>query len=189
MSFRSRFSSGANLLSLQLAIAYRFDFAQHLALTGNSSPTLDTLDAPIKKPHFTRGVLVPAVTPRGHSKPYFASALGGWLVAQALVAALFTFLDIPLPILETQRYDLLVLTLAIPLMCAGVVSMAVCRGEFRAMWRYTEKWSPSKEDMKAVTNEEEVEEDAEGAQDEILAYSDEKEAVPEYTPFPGDVKA
>ena len=80
-------------------------------------------------------------------------------------------------------------------MVGALVSTAVCRGEMKDLWRYTEKWSPTKQELKQLTEQAAAgsataeEEDVEGATDEILAYGDEKEAVPEYTPFPADIKA
>jgi len=83
------------------------------------------------------------------------------------------------------------LTLAIPLMVTALVITASIRGEMRSLWTYTEVWTPAKKENKAAAEEVDVEEDEEGARDEILAsYSDEKEAVvPEYSAFPVDVKA
>ncbi|ORY70632.1 hypothetical protein BCR35DRAFT_307935 [Leucosporidium creatinivorum] len=174
-----------------IAVAYRFDYAQHLSLTGESAPTLDTLDTPAKRPDFTRGVIVPAVAPRRHRKPYYFSALFSWLLAQGLVTLFYHLVDVPQTIKEANTFDLMGLTLAIPLMVVGLVVTASIRGEMRSLWRYSEVWTPPKEEIKAAAEDVDVEEDEEGARDEILAsYSDEKEEVaPEYTVYPVDVKA
>lgn len=92
----------------------------------------------------------------------------------------------PAGILEGSTYDLMVLTLAIPLMVVGLVCTAMVRGEMREMWRYAEKWSPSKEEMKQLAAE--AQEDVDGMTDEILPYADE-EKVELAPPYPVDVKA
>lgn len=116
--------------------------------------------------------------------------MASWLVAQALVTLFFALVDVPSSIKENGTFDLMGLTLAIPLMVVGLVSTAVMRGEMRALWRYTEVWSQKPEE-KVAEEEAEVEDEEEGARDEILAsYADEKEeVVPEYTAYPVDVKA
>jgi hypothetical protein len=134
---------------------------------------------------------VPSKAPSGHLKPFYATAVTAWFFSQVAVFATFFFFDIPQPVLDTNAFDLMGLTFAIPVMVVSLVATAVMRGEMRALWRYTETWTPK------PTKDVGEEVDEEGSTDEILAYSDAKEdeavTAPAYVdvvPAPAyDVKA
>lgn len=138
-------------------------------------PTLETVDAPTSRcsraAGLTRGVIVPSFAPRGHRKPYFATALLAWLGSQAVITALFHFTTISQAALETRMFDILGLSLSIPVMVLSLVLTAVLRGEMKSLWRHQEEWAPKRSVEGAVALGEDDEEEAQVGSP-VVAYAD-----------------
>lgn len=129
-----------------IAGCYRFDYANHVEEnpTVASTITLETVEPSARFARFlSQGVIVPSSVPSRFYKPYFATALRSWLVAQLCVFGLFAVaLPLDKAVLDTSAFDFLGLTLAIPFMIVGLGITAGIRGEFKKLWRHREVWTP-----------------------------------------------
>ncbi|GAA6011695.1 hypothetical protein JCM10207_004213 [Rhodosporidiobolus poonsookiae] len=131
---------------LLVAGCYRFDYANHVAENpaATSVVTFETIQPRAKFARFLgNGIIVPSAVPTNFYKPYFATALRSYFLAQVATFALFAA-AVPLPadVFKTSAYDLMGLTLAIPFQVVGLAITATIRGEFRALWQYREVWTP-----------------------------------------------
>ncbi|EJD01914.1 uncharacterized protein FOMMEDRAFT_147084 [Fomitiporia mediterranea MF3/22] len=77
-------------------------------------------------------------------KPYFHTAMWGWLISYAIVAALKVtgYIDC-----EAESAGLFVLYIAPPLMSALVLLRALARGEVKKLWQYREDWARNPADV------------------------------------------
>ncbi|GAA5825125.1 hypothetical protein JCM11251_006107 [Rhodosporidiobolus azoricus] len=152
-----------------IAGAYRFDYANHVEENpaAASAVTLETIEPRARFARIlSKGVILPSHAPSNFYKPYYATALRAWVLAQAATFAMFAA-GIPLDddVFKTSAFDLLGLSLAIPFMIVGLAITATVRGEFRRLWTYREVWTPK---------------EGEAAEGGVVLAGNEEEQLPSY---------
>ncbi|GAA5878234.1 hypothetical protein JCM8547_003163 [Rhodosporidiobolus lusitaniae] len=134
-----------------IAGCYRLDYANHVAENPAAASTvsLETVEPRSRcaARFMSKGVVFPSTAPENFYKPYYATALRAWLLAQLVTFGMF-YCALPLDedILKTSSFSLLSLSLAIPFMIVGLAITATVRGEFRRLWTYREEWTVKEED-------------------------------------------
>ncbi|GAA5908727.1 hypothetical protein JCM6882_008186 [Rhodosporidiobolus microsporus] len=129
-----------------VAGAFRFDYANYVTENpaAASAITLETIEPRARFARIlSKGVVLPTQAPKNFYKPYFATALRSWVLAQAVTFGIFAAgLPLEEDVFKTSAFDLLGLSLAIPFMIVGLAITATIRGEFRKLWTYREVWTP-----------------------------------------------
>ncbi|KZS88751.1 hypothetical protein SISNIDRAFT_253237 [Sistotremastrum niveocremeum HHB9708] len=130
-----------------IALSYRFDFDNHLKAHPEvedqivqSLIKVDTPEVKNKRLALSAGFVIPPSSqiPR-FSKPYSITATITWVIANLGAFAAFA----PYNVIEVEEiYTLgaVVMWFSLPLMCLGIVGVALCRRELGALWAYEEVW-------------------------------------------------
>ncbi|BGP17633.1 hypothetical protein JCM10213v2_005668 [Rhodosporidiobolus nylandii] len=173
-----------------IAGCYRFDYANHVE-ENSAAASVVTFETVAPRARFAKflsqGVILPSTVPSRFYKPYYATALRSWFLAQVVTFGLFAAaLPLPEGALDCSAFDLLGLSLAIPFMIIGLAITATIRGEFRRLWTYKEVWTPKEGEAAEggiVLDEENVDHLPSYEADEkaaLLAGQQQAEAAPAY---------
>lgn len=119
------------------AICYRFDFSNDESQSDHETYVVAVNECTSAKGFV--GVALPKANLPSFPKPYFTTVLAGWFAGNVLLSFIIAIDCFPINA-HDPAYGLFAGLASAPFALAGILTVAVLRGDFKKMWAYKEHW-------------------------------------------------